>query len=55
LNETAAAGRTSFKAVGLGQDLRLDGNNVSGAALEVSGRVVHLIAFPSVFFADAES
>jgi hypothetical protein len=54
LKETAVASRTSFKAVGLGQDLRFDGDNVSGAALEVSERVVHLVAFPAVLFAGAE-
>jgi hypothetical protein len=55
LKKTAIASRTSFKAVGLGHDLRLDGDNVSGAALEVSERVVHLVAFPAVLFAGAES
>jgi hypothetical protein len=50
LDQTAAANRTSFKAVGLGQDLRLDGEKVSGAALEVAQLVVHLVAFPAEFF-----
>jgi hypothetical protein len=35
----------AFKAVGLGEDLRLSGTGVKGAALEVDGRVVHLCAF----------
>lgn len=55
LNETAAAKRTSFKAVGLGHELRLDGEKVSGAALEVGERVIHLVAFPAEFFADREN
>jgi hypothetical protein len=35
----------SFKAVGLGQDLRLHAPGLKGAALEADGRVVHLCAF----------
>ena len=35
----------AFKAVGLGEDLRLCGAGVKGAALELDGRVVHLCAF----------
>jgi len=35
----------AFEAVGLGQDLRLHGPGLKGAALEVEGRVVHLCAF----------
>ncbi len=35
----------AFKAVGLGEDLRLSGAGLKGAALEVDGRIVHLCAF----------
>lgn len=35
----------TFKAVGLGQDLRLKSAGIAGAALEVDEKVVHAIAF----------
>lgn len=36
-----------FKAIGLGEDLRISGNKVVGGALVVDEKVVHLVAFPS--------
>jgi hypothetical protein len=54
LEQTAAASTTTFNAVGLGNDLRLKSNALSGAALEVSGQVIHLVAFPADFFANSE-
>lgn len=36
-----------FKAIGLGEDLRISGDKVVGGALMVDGKVVHLVAFPS--------
>jgi chitinase len=35
----------SFKAVGLGEDLRLSSPQVAGAALAVDQKVVHLLAY----------
>ena len=35
----------SFKAVGLGEDLRLSSPQVAGAALTVDEKVVHLLAY----------
>ena len=35
----------AFEAVGLGEDLRLSGAGLKGAALQLDGRVVHLCAF----------
>lgn len=35
----------SFPAVGLGEDLRIDSPNITGGALSLNGRVVHLAAF----------
>jgi hypothetical protein len=37
-----------FPAVGEGNDVRLSGTNVAGAALVAGGRVIHLSAFPIV-------
>ncbi|MEP7216584.1 MAG: DUF6569 family protein, partial [Anaerolineaceae bacterium] len=47
LKAIAAAPSVSFKAVGLGDDLRLSDAAVSGAALSVDGGVVHLCAYPA--------
>ena len=48
LDEVGGANTTRFKALGLGDDLRLDGLALAGAALEISGQIVHLVAFPAV-------
>jgi hypothetical protein len=45
LNDCAAALAERFEADGEGEDLRLTGTNVTGAALVVDGRIVHLCAF----------
>jgi hypothetical protein len=45
LAEVLRADCRSFKAVGLGQDLRLHGPGLKGAALEADDRLVHLCAF----------
>ena len=45
LSAVGAAETRSFPAVGLGEDLRLQGGGVSGAALLADARVVHLCSF----------
>jgi len=45
LEEVSGAAGDTFKAVGMGEDLRLTGTNVIGGALLVEGRLVHLSAF----------
>ena len=45
LNDCAAAPAERFEADGEGEDLRLTGRNVTGAALVADGRIVHLFAF----------
>ncbi len=40
-----SSGVDAHKAIGLGNDLRLDGRKITGAALEESARVIHLCAF----------
>lgn len=45
LAAVGAAGIQRFPAVGLGEDLRLSGAGVTGGALVLDGRVVHLCAF----------
>ena len=45
LEEAAQAGIERFAAVGEGEDLRLLGAHLTGGALLVQGRVVHLCAF----------
>ena len=47
LTEIAAMEVTRFKGVGLGDDLRFNGPNIVGAALEISGQVVHIVSFPA--------
>jgi hypothetical protein len=37
-----------FKAIGLGEDVRINGKKTVGGALVVDGRLVHLVAFPAV-------
>lgn len=46
LNGIAAADASRFKAVGLGDDLRFKGLQLTGAALELSDQIVHVVAFP---------
>ena len=45
LQEVTKAKEEEFPALGEGQDLRLTGPRLTGAALAVDGRVVHLSAF----------
>jgi len=45
LRKVSKAKEEEFPALGEGQDLRLTGSNLTGAALAVDGRVVHLSAF----------
>jgi hypothetical protein len=45
LRRVAAAPEKRFPAIGLGEDIRLAGENVAGGALVVGGRLVHLSAF----------
>jgi hypothetical protein len=45
LDDIESASVTRFKALGLGDDLRLNGRDFTGAALEVSGHIVHLVSF----------
>ncbi|HWQ00295.1 MAG TPA: DUF6569 family protein, partial [Vicinamibacterales bacterium] len=45
LRRVAAAPEKRFPAIGLGEDVRLAGENVAGGALVVGGRLVHLSAF----------
>jgi hypothetical protein len=47
LTAVRQATRERFKAIGLGEDVRISGDNVVGGALTVDGKVVHLVAFPS--------
>ncbi|MBE0610858.1 MAG: hypothetical protein IH609_15870 [Dehalococcoidia bacterium] len=47
LKSVGSAPSTLFKAVGLGDDLRLRDDAVSGAALVVDGELVHLCAYPA--------
>ena len=46
LEHIAACDFSCFKAVGLGDDLRFNTPYLAGAALLVSGQVVHLVSFP---------
>lgn len=45
LHDLAGAAPDAFPAVGLGEDVRLKGPGVSGAALVLDERVIHLCAF----------
>ena len=45
LRKVAKAKDEEFPALGEGQDLRLTGPRLTGAALKVDGRLVHLSAF----------
>lgn len=48
LDVVGSARWTEFPAAGLGQDLRLESEALSGGALLLEGRVVHLMAFASL-------
>ncbi len=50
LNGIAAADASRFKAVGLGDDLRFKGLHLTGAALELSDKIVHVVAFPGSLY-----
>jgi hypothetical protein len=52
LGDIADAGVTRFKALGVGDDLRLAGRGLAGAALEISGQIVHLVSFPRSMYED---
>lgn len=52
LNDIAAANCISFKAIGIGDDVRFSGQNLGGAALQIAGRIIHLVAFPNKLLAD---
>jgi hypothetical protein len=52
LGNIAIADVTRFKALGLGDDLRLSGRGLAGAALEISGQTVHLVSFPRSLYED---
>jgi hypothetical protein len=45
LDEVAAAEPSRYEAVGMGFDLRIARGNLTGGALELDGRLVHLYAF----------
>ncbi|MCY4264006.1 MAG: hypothetical protein OXE78_04025 [Gammaproteobacteria bacterium] len=45
LKQTASVGVEQFPAVGEGEDLRLEGNGLSGGALVARDRVIHLCVF----------
>jgi ARG and Rhodanese-Phosphatase-superfamily-associated Protein domain len=45
IQAVAAAPADSFKALGEGEDLRIDGGSITGGALAARDRVVHLCAF----------
>ena len=47
LKAVGSAPSTLFKAVGLGDDIRLRNDAVSGAALVADGELVHLCAYPA--------
>ena len=46
LADMQAAALERFRALGDGEDLRLEGDSVAGAALYAENRIVHLCAFP---------
>jgi len=41
------ASRQRFPAIGVGDDVRIDGDSIVGGGLVVDGKVVHLVAFPA--------
>jgi len=46
IESVKSATTETYKAVGLGEDLRITGSEETGGALVVDGRVIHLGAFP---------
>jgi hypothetical protein len=42
------APRKSFQAIGLGEDVRIDGGTIIGGGLVTDGTIVHLVAFPAI-------
>ncbi len=46
LDKIKSADAIAFPAIGLGKDLRLEGSGITGGALVVEDRCVHLCAFP---------
>ena len=46
LNAAMSSSGDRFPAVGLGEDLRIDTEEMGGCALELDGSLVHLFAFP---------
>ena len=43
-----AATRERFPAIGLGEDVRINGETIAGAALSLDGKLIHLVAFRPV-------
>lgn len=43
-----AATRERFPAIGLGEDVRINGETIAGAALTLDGKLIHLVAFRPV-------
>jgi hypothetical protein len=48
LFQISNASQEEYAAVGLGTDCRLNGANITGGALVLEKRVIHLVAFPTV-------
>jgi hypothetical protein len=46
LKAVQTAPHERFKAIGPGEDVRINGDKVVGGALAVDGKLVHLVAFP---------
>jgi hypothetical protein len=42
------APRKNFQAIGLGEDVRIDGSRIIGGGLVAEGQLVHLVAFPAI-------
>jgi len=47
LKAVQAAPRQQLKAIGLGEDVRINGKKIVGGALAVDGKLIHLVAFPA--------
>jgi hypothetical protein len=47
LKTVQATPREQFKAIGLGEDVRISGEKVLGGALIADGKLIHLVAFPA--------
>jgi hypothetical protein len=54
LNDIVAVDLTRFNAIGLGDDLGFNSSNLACAALEISGRIVHIVSFPRTLYEDAQ-